>query len=392
MRAYLDLGFEVELVQIATQADHSEPSSDLTPVAVSRVIEPLPLPSLFGRLMFRAGVTHRAAVAYYFQKHPLVSRALEARRMRDPNAVFHLEGESLANVVPWLPKATRAIWSLHDLPSTVSAATTKIVCDAEGRQPSVAERRELRFARRVERFMARNARLMLCIALHDSERLRDELGCEAAEYLPMSIPNDGARRDNKTWLDGGRLRILHLGCISHLPSYRSLEFLFEQVFPRLPEQVLERIALDVVGRVDPENPRARRILTLAAPYANVALHGFVDDVVPFYQSSDLQVVASTDASGLRTRIIESFAYGLPVMSTSVGARGIAGLKADEHFMVADDAAQFAIGLTRLLDSPGMLERFSRSGQEFYEKHQSRAIVATALSQCLQKHFGINAAR
>jgi glycosyltransferase involved in cell wall biosynthesis len=131
---------------------------------------------------------------------------------------------------------------------------------------------------------------------------------------------------------------------------------------------------------------------LAAPYANVALHGFVDDVVPFYQSSDLQVVASTDASGLRTRIIESFAYGLPVMSTSVGARGIAGLKAGEHFMVADDAAQFAIGLTRLLDSPGMLERFSQSGQEFYEKHQSRATVATALSQCLQKHFGISAAR
>ena len=390
VRAYLDLGFEVEVIQVATAADGSEPSPDLSPVVWSRVIEPAPPPSLLGRLLFRAGVPRRAAVAYFFQKHGLVSREAEARRRGAPAAVFHFEGESIANVVPWLPKSARAVWSLHDLPSTVSAATTRIACEAQGRPPSVAEQRELRFAGRVERFMARHAPLVLCIAEHDCERLRTEWGCGPVEYLPMSIPGDGAGRGAGGWLHGGRLRLLHLGSVSHLPSYRSLEFLFERVFPLLPPRVLERLTVDVVGRLDRENERARRILGLAEAYPNVTFRGFVDDVVPYYRNSDLQVVASTDASGLRTRTIESFAYGLPVLSTTVGARGIARLTAGEHLLIADDAPQFVEHLSRLLDSPETLERFSRSGRDFYERNQSRTTVANALAGYLRQYFGIPA--
>ena len=390
VRAYLDLGFTVEVIQVATEPDGSEPSPDLSPVAWSRVVEPAPPPSLLGRLMFRAGVPTRAAVGYYFQKHEPVSREAEARRRQRPAAVFHFEGESIANVVPWLPKSARAVWSLHDLPSTVSAATTKIACDAERRPPTVAERRELRFASRVERFMARRSPLILCIAQHDCERLRTEWGCGPVEYLPMSIPDDGGGRRANGWLAGGRLRLLHLGSVSHLPSYRSLEFLFERVFPLLPPRALERITVDVVGRLDRGNGRARRILALAETYPNVSFRGFVDDVIPYYRQSDLQVVGSTDASGLRTRTIESFAYGLPVLSTSVGARGIARLEAGEHLMIADDAAQFAEHLSRLLDSPETLARFSRSGHDFYERHQSRAAVAAELSRCLRTHLGVPA--
>jgi glycosyltransferase involved in cell wall biosynthesis len=392
VRAYLDLGYAVEVIQIATAEDGSEPSDDLRPVEWSRVVAPAPAPSLLSRLMFRAGIPHRAAVEYYFQKHRLVSREVEARLRQAPAAVYHFEGESIANVAPWLPRGVRSIWSLHDLPSTVSAATARIACEAQRRAPSGSERRDLRFARRVERFMARHAPLILCIAEHDSVRLRDEWGCRAAEYLPMSIPGDGGEPRAGGWLRDGRLRLLHLGSVSHLPSYRSLEFLFERVFPLLPARALARISLDVVGRADRANERTKRILALAEPYPNVSFRGFVDDVAPYYRDSDVQVVASTDASGLRTRTIESFAYGLPVLSTSVGARGIKGLRAGEDLMIADEAPQFAESLSRLLDSPETLERFSLRGRDFYERNQSRAAVASALSGYLQQYFGLPAQR
>lgn len=388
VQAYLDLGFEVEVIQIATEADGSQPSPDLSPVKWTRVIEPAPSPSLPGRLMFRLGMPYRPAVEYYFELHRIVSREAEIRRRQAPAAVYHFEGESIANVLPWLPRTMRAIWSLHDLPSTVSAATTKIACEAQGRTPTVAERRDLRFARRVERLMARRAPLVLCIAQHDCDRLREEWGCDSVEYLPMSIPGDGGGRRNGGWLTNGRLRLLHLGSVSHLPSFRSLEFLLEEVFPRLPPQMLERLSMDVVGKLDRENQRAKKILTLARPYPNVSFRGFVDDVVPYYNNSDLQVVASTDASGLRTRTIESFAYGLPVLSTSVGARGIARLNAGEHLLIADDASQFAEKLSHLLKSPETLDRLSQNGRKFYGQNQSRAAVASALSDSLRRQFGI----
>jgi glycosyltransferase involved in cell wall biosynthesis len=235
--------------------------------------------------------------------------------------------------------------------------------------------------------MASHAPLILSIADNDRERFRREWNCQQIEYLPMSIPGDGQPRV-QGWLRDGLLRILHLGSVSHLPSYRSLEFLFEHVFPLMPVELLNRISMDVVGTVDSENQRTRRILALAKPYSNVTFHGFVDDVVPYYRKSDIQVVASTDATGLRTRTIESFAYGLPVLSTSVGARGIAGLRPGEQLLIADDPRAFVENLSRLLKSPELLSKLSRSGREFYEENQSRKAVALRLSDYLRQYFGI----
>ena len=389
VRAYLDLGFEVEVIQVANEADGSEPDPELRPVTWTRVIGPARPPSLLGRVAYRAGVPTRSSVEYYFPAHELVGREVAARLGRAPGAVHHLEGESHANVAPWLPRGARAVWSLHDLPSTVVSASIKIDCEAQGRGPTTPERRELRFARRVERFMARHAPLILCISDQDRARLRSEWSCERAEYLPMSIPDEGAVRREGGWMADGKLRLLHLGRVSHLPSYRSLEFLFGRVFPALPPRLLERLALDVVGRVD-QDERARKILAAAEPYPDVTFRGFVEDVIPYYERSDVQVVSSTDAAGLRTRIIESFAYGLPVLSTTVGAGGIRGVEPGEQLLIADSPEEFAQALASLAESPERLNDLSRKGLDFYAKNQSRAAVASELSRCLRQYLGVRA--
>jgi len=387
IRAYLDLGFEVEVVQIATSDDKSQPSDDLTPVAWKRVFEPAWQPSLQGRLLFRAGVPAQASIAYYFAKHFIVLREAEARMRNFPDALYHFEGESMANVIPWLSKGTRSIWSLHDLPSTVAAATIKIRSEADHRPPTVAEQRELRFAQRAELFIAKHAPSIVCIAQHDCDQLRDVWHCPQAEYLPMSIPGDGADRP-QVWVQNGRLRLLHLGRVSHLPSYRSLEFLFREVFPLLPPAVLEQVSMDVVGTIEPEDDRARTILKLAEPFKNVVFRGFVPDVVPYYQSCDVQAVGSTDASGLRTRTIESFAYGLPVLSTSVGARGIAGLTPGKQLLIEDTPAGFARQLGQLLESRELLSAISVQSREFYRSNHARPIIAERLAIYLQNQHAL----
>ena len=389
IRAYLDLGFEVEVIQIAHENDGSAPSDDLTPVSWTRVFESPAAPSVLGKLMFRAGIPHRSAVEYYVTRHRTVIRELERRRRRFPEAIFHLEGEMMASVLPWI-KGSKAIWSLHDLPSTVATATAKIACEAQGRGQSVSERREIRFAKRLERKMARHAPLVLAIADHDRKVLREEWNCSTVEYLPLSIPDDGAGARTNGWMPDGKLRLLHLGSVSHLPSYRSLEFIFERLFPIMPPQTLERIVLEVVGRVDRENQRTKRILSLAERFPNVVFRGFVDDVVPYYKATDLQIVASTDASGLRTRTIESFARGLPVLSSTIGAQGIANLEKDQHLLMADSAPEFAERLTYLLDNPARLAMLSRQGHAFYTAHQSQKAVAACLDRYLRKYLGVSA--
>jgi len=384
IRSYLDAGFSPEVIQIATAPDNSQPSEDLTPVVWTRVIEPAQPSTLVGRLWFRGGVPTQSSLDYYVPLRRIVKKEVEKRLQTAPDAIYHFEGEWLSTVGPWLPKGTRALWSLHDLVSSVTKATTKIACDAQQRTPTRAERRELRFARNMERVVARSFPLIIGISKGDCDLLRSDWGLENVEFLPMSIPGDGAPR-NSPWMPDGQLRLLHLGRISHLPSYRSLEFLFEEIFPRLSTAALSRIILNVVGRVD-NDQRSQRIRALAARYPNVQFHGFVDDVVPYYQNSDVQVVASTDATGLRTRTIESFAYGLPVLSTTVGAQGIDGLTAGEDLLIADTADEFARLLTDLTQAPATLSRLSKSGRSFYERKQSRPVVASLLASYLEKYF------
>jgi glycosyltransferase involved in cell wall biosynthesis len=214
------------------------------------------------------------------------------------------------------------------------------------------------------------------------------VGLPAVEYFPLSMPDEPERDGTRTWAPNGRLRLLHLGSISHLPSYRSLEFLFEKVWPSLPPALLDQISLDVVGTVNSDNERAQKILGLAERFTNVVFHGFVPDVVPYYRNADLQIVASTDATGLRTRTIESFALGLPVLSTDIGARGIAGLIPGEHLLIANDAEDFVKQLSALLNSPERLHTLSISAKDFYRKNQSRTVVASTLARYLKKYFGM----
>ena len=387
IRAYIDLGFEVEVIQVATEADGSEPSPDLKPVTWTRAIASAEVPSSLGRIAYRLGLTLQAAVQYAFPKHYLVLQEAASRQKSFPDAIFHFDGESQANVIPWLPKHTRSIWSLHDLPSLATESVTKIACEAEHRNPTVPEKREIRFLQRAERLMARRSPLILCIGNHDALRIRNEWKCTQAEYFQMSIPGDGSDRKPLPWTRSGQLRLLHLGAVSHLPSYRSLEFIFENIFPLIPSDMLGRISLDVVGRLS-QNKRTERILELARPYKNVSFRGFVEDLTPYYEASDVQIVASTDALGLRTRIIESFAFGLPVLSTTVGAQGIGGYVPGKHLLIADDATDFVEHLKHLTASSDALSELSANGRSFYLENHSSAAVAKRLSAILASYFSI----
>ena len=385
IRAYIDLGYQVEVIQVTTRADNLEPSGDLKPVTWTRPIANTKVPSYIGSAAYRLGIPLQAGVQYAFPVHYRVLREAKYRRNEFPGAIFHFDGETQANVIPWLPRGTRSVWSLHDLPSLTTESVTKIACEAEDRKPRVPELREMRMMQRTERLMARRSSLILCIGNHDALRIRNQWHCKQAHYFPMSIPGDGSDRRELRGKGSEGLRLLHVGAVSHLPSYRSLEFIFEHIFPLLPRDMFDRISLDVVGRLT-QNNRSERILELASRYKNVSFRGFVEDLTPYYEASDLQIVASTDALGLRTRIIESLAFGLPVISTTVGAQGIGGFIPGEHLLIADSAEDFVERLTALMRSRDTLSELSKNGRAFYLQHHSSTAVAKTLSELLATYF------
>ena len=111
------------------------------------------------------------------------------------------------------------------------------------------------------------------------------------------------------------------------------------------------------------------------------LTGWVPDIDPFVQASRMLVVPMRAGSGMRVKILDAMARGLPVVSTSVGCEGIAVVPG-EHLLVADTAEAFADAVLRVLAdddlAAALAQKCTGAGAGRYDVAAVRAAVLDAM--------------
>ena len=127
--------------------------------------------------------------------------------------------------------------------------------------------------------------------------------------------------------------MLFLGSFRHDPNRVALDWFVRHVLPL----VLARRAGRAPGGGGSDPPPAHA-------YADFARHlellGFVEDVREPLARYAVFVCPILSGSGVRVKLLEAFAAGIPVVSTAVGAEGLAR-KDGEFCALADDPAEFA---------------------------------------------------
>jgi len=106
---------------------------------------------------------------------------------------------------------------------------------------------------------------------------------------------------------------------------------------RLPEA-----SFTAIGR----NP-SKRLRDLAGSGSGIEFTGRVEDLRPVVQKGRVFVVPLLSGSGTRLKILEAMAMGIPVVSTSIGAEGIAA-RDGEHLRIADTPENFAQAVADLM--------------------------------------------
>ncbi|MCC7339098.1 MAG: glycosyltransferase [Pirellulaceae bacterium] len=148
--------------------------------------------------------------------------------------------------------------------------------------------------------------------------------------------------------------LIFTGAMNYFPNEQAMAFFCKDVLPRIGTS---GVKLRIVGRRPAARVRAlhdgQRVLVI----------GEVDDVRPFVHQSQLFVVPLQQGSGTRLKILEAFAMGKAVVSTSRGAEGIPVTDGKE-LLLADSPAHFARCVDELLADPNRRRALGRAARDF----------------------------
>jgi O-antigen biosynthesis protein len=172
-----------------------------------------------------------------------------------------------------------------------------------------------------------------------------------------------------------RADLLFLGNFVHRPNADAVRFFVAEILPHVRAQIPEARLL-LVGDNAPADLRAYES-------ESVRLLGYVPDLDPLMAGARVFVAPVRFGAGINGKIGEAMAYGLPVVTTSVGAGGM-NFGDGEPALVADAPRDFADAVTRLYRDPDLWHKLSARGRRHVEQNFTPEIIARLVNDSLQK--------
>lgn len=163
--------------------------------------------------------------------------------------------------------------------------------------------------------------------------------------------------------------IFHFASMDWMPNEEAVDWFLKNCWPKVIETVHDA-KLVIAGRNMPQ-----RFLKLSLP--NVQVIETVKDAKEFYNQHEIMLVPLLSGSGLRIKIIEGMAYGKPIVSTSVGAEGIA-ITNGKNILIEDDPVKFADAVISLLKDDNKRTELGSEAQAFAAKEFDNINVVAGL--------------
>jgi glycosyltransferase involved in cell wall biosynthesis len=166
------------------------------------------------------------------------------------------------------------------------------------------------------------------------------------------------------------LTMVFVGSFRHDPNRVAVDWFVRHVLPLVLEK--QPAARLVIAGSDPPPPHV-----YGGASASIEMLGYVDDVREPLARYALFVCPILSGSGVRVKLLEAFAAGIPVVSTVVGAEGLAR-KDGDVCALADDPAHFAERVLALFRDPQAAAAMARRARAEVETNWDMAAITGRL--------------
>ena len=244
--------------------------------------------------------------------------------------------------------------NMLDRIKTISSAST----------PEVSDRRLQMALRMMEREMVPRFQKIFVSSETEQAEVGRLTGLAHIHVLPNIFPH----RPSLPPPPASQVReIFFVGLFSHFPNLDAVLYFHREIFPLIQKKLAAPVIFRVVG-----SPCSNPLLEIGRD-SNVRLMGYQADLEPFYASASVAVVPLRAGAGTRIKILEAFAHGRPVVSTTIGAAGLA-VTHGADILLADEPEAFAQACVQILESPALAARLVENGARLHRERYSPEIL------------------
>jgi hypothetical protein len=351
---------EVELVAPAPRRDHAAIAAALAPLCRARLVgaRPLPLPLAAVRAALRREPVTAA-------RHRLAAVAREVARAAEERPFDVVHAEQVQAMPQALAAGRPVLLRAQNVESELWRGASGGVTTGEGGTKRAPDRWRGREADRLARWeaaMVRHAALTLAVTERDAAALAALAPGARVEALPVPFASELPAGPP---LDGTPAFTLLAGA-GWPPNREGADAFVAGTWPRVL-QALPQARLHLFGDA-------------GAAAAGVVHHAAPADPSVAFPAGGILVVPLAVASGVRMKVLEAWARGIPVAATPAAAAGLAATSGDE-LLVAEMGEPLADALVALGRDAALRERLARSARELLRRRHAPAPLRARLLAC-----------
>ena len=235
---------------------------------------------------------------------------------------------------------------------------------------------EARRLRILERNIAEKAKHVFLVSPTEANLFKKQTGLGNILTLMMGVD----RSHYQTQVKNSKPRLIFMGTMDYFPNIDAALFFHQKIWPLIKKKRPD-VEWVLAGRnPSPELMRLER-------EAGIKVTGAVDDIRPYLWEASVSVVPLRIAMGIQSKILESMAAGVPIVTTSQAHEGLSAVPG-RHLFVEDKPETFAKRVLELLNDAALAGKMRNEAYQYIQEyHDWEKNVKILLDICGQFQTG-----
>jgi glycosyltransferase involved in cell wall biosynthesis len=328
-------------------------------------VEVFPIPQRRSRTRFvwdhlRSVARHRVYTTFRYESQAFAARLEAILRSTDIDLI-HVDSLDLAGHLGAC--GHRPVVCVHHDVTSLQLARRAGIEGTEWRRAYL--RHQARLTEQSEREWCGRVALNVAVSGEDAAALTRIAPGARVTVVPNGVDVDEFRPDG-----GAGDGVAYVGGLHWFPNADALQYFSDDILPHL-RAARPDLPAAWIGSATDEQRRH-----YAAKFG-VDVTGYVDDVRPQMRDAACHIVPLRAGGGTRLKILNSWAMGKPVVSTTIGCEGLEAVDGG-NILIRDDPREFARAVLAVLQDEAMARRLGEAGRATAETHYSWDVIGRGL--------------